>query len=291
MQERSLSLGSGRRLQLVEGGDPRGVPVIALHGTPGSRLLHPKHVEDAAAHGIRLIGYDRAGYGGSTPVPGRPVVDAATEVRAIADHLALDRVAVWGHSGGGAPALACAATLGRRIVAAASLAGVAPYPAEGLDWASGMGELNAEDFRLLVRDRAAWEKKVEKDREELLAANPEGLRTVLASLLSPVDRELLTDELARFLLLQAHEGLKHGPEGMRDDGVSQILPWGFDPASIRVPLQLWHGAGDRFVPFAHGEWLASRLPGAEVHLEADEGHVSLFVRRIPEVQRWLASKF
>jgi len=281
----------GGRLQVREEGDPEGKPVFVLHGTPGSRLMYGPHVADAAKKGLRLICYDRPGYGGSTARPGRRIVDTAAEVVAIADALRLDRFGVWGHSGGGAPALACAAVIGDRVVGSVCLSGVAPYPAEGLDWLAGTGELNEDDFRLMLRDRVAWERKSREDREVMLSWNVEQLREGFGSLLSDIDRQLLTDEVAAFLLAGSREGLRPGDEGMRDDNLSTIKPWGFDLAKIRIPVQLWHGGQDRFVPVTHGQWVAARIPNADVHLEWDQGHLSVFLRRVPLAQSWLAAKF
>ncbi len=237
-----------------------------------------------------MISYDRPGYGGSTSLPGRQVADVAADVGAIADALGVGRFGVWGHSGGGAPALACAAILGERVAGAACLSGVAPYPAEGLDWLAGMGELNVEDFQLMLRDQPAWEKKSQEDRRALLAWSPEELRNGWASLLSPVDRKAFTAELAEFLVRQLKEGLRPGAEGMVDDNLSYVLPWGFSPGDIRVPVQVWHGGEDRFVPVSHGKWLAARIPNAEAHIEPTQGHVTVLVDGVPRAQSWLASK-
>ena len=224
-------------------------------------------------------------------MPGRRVVDAAADIASIADELGIDRLAVWGHSGGGAHALACAAALGKRVVGAACLAGVAPYPAEGLDWLEGAGELNVEDFQLMLRDRAAWEAKSRKDRDELMEWNAQQLRKMWASLLSEVDQRAMTDEVANFFLSQVQEGLRPGDEGMRDDNLETVLPWGFEVSQIRVPVQVWHGGQDRFVPVSHGEWLAARIPNVDAHIEPDQGHVTVFLERVPVAQGWLASKF
>ena len=252
--------------------------------------MYQPHIDDAARNGIRLISYDRPGYGGSTSARGRRMVDTAADVAAIADFLRLPRMGVWGTSGGGAPALACAAALPGRVVAAASLAGTAPYPAEGLDYTAGMGELNVSDFQLLLRDRAAWERKCVTDRKEMLEATPEQLREGLASLLSDVDRSALTPEVEAWLNRTMREGFRSGEEGARDDGIASVSPWGFEVGSIHVPVQIWHGSEDRFVPLAHGQWLAAHVPGAEAHLLAGEGHVSLLTRRVPDAMRWIAAK-
>ena len=291
MEEHHVAMAGGRELAVVEDGDPNGRPVFSLHGSPGGRLLYGRHVADAARRQIRLIGYDRPGYGGSTARRGRTVGDTADDVAAIADALGIDRFGVWGHSGGGAPALACAARLPDRLVAAACLAGVAPYHAPGLDFTAGMGELNQQEFQAMVADPAAWEAKLDGDVQQLLRASPEEILEMWKSLLSEVDLGVVTPDLTQFLKRQGGEGLSAGSAGLRDDSLSDILPWGFDLATIRVPVQVWHGGQDRFVPFSHGQWIAAHLPRAEAHLDANEGHLTLYQNRIPDVHAWILSKF
>jgi len=291
VKEHSVPTRDGRTLRVREDGDPSGAPIFSLHGTPGSRLLYLPHVADALEHHVRLIGYDRPGYGGSTAQPDRRVAGVATDVAAIADALGIRRFGVWGHSGGGAPALACAARLPERVVAVASLAGVAPYDAPGLDHLAGMGEANVEDFKLMISDRAAWERKGDLEAEQMLHATPEELLAFLSTLLSDVDRSSLTPELGEFFTLQLREGLRNGAAGMRDDNLADYAPWGFAVSEIRVPVQIWHGGTDRFVGFPHGEWLAAHVPGAEAHLEPNGGHLTLYQQRIPAVHRWILEHF
>jgi len=218
-------------------------------------------------------------------------LDGASDVAGIADSLGLERFAVWGHSGGGKYALACAAALPGRVVAAASLSTGAPYKAEGLDWFFGMGEFNVQDFKLMLSNQSEWVKKSRQDAEVMMRASREELLQLIGSLISDADRVILTDELVGFLRAQLRDGFKAGFDGYIDDGLADAKPWGFDPISVKVPVQVWHGRQDRFVPFAHGQWLAERMPQADVHLEQDEGHLTLVVRRVPEIHRWLATKF
>ena len=291
MRDFEVVLPDGHRITAREDGDLTGSPVFSLHGTPGSRLLYPKHVDDARRRGLRLIGYDRPGYGGSTSRRGRSVGDVAGEVAAVADELGFEEFAVWGHSGGGAPALACAALLPDRVVAASCLAGVAPSDAQGFDPLEGMGQANLDEIRLMQSDLAAWEAQTAVQGEEMRHVTPEGIAEVMTTLLSDVDRKALTPGLLQFFAEQAHEAFRNGADGMRDDNLSDLRPWGFDVASIRVPTQVWHGAHDRFVPIGHGRWLAAHVPNVEAHLLPDEGHVTLYEHRIPEVHGWLSRRF
>jgi pimeloyl-ACP methyl ester carboxylesterase len=289
--DRGVTTPEGRTLLVQEGGDPRGRPVLVHGGTPNSRNLFRGHLADAERQGIRLISYDRPGYGGSTPHPGRTVADCATDVRTIADALTIERLAIWGISGGGPHALACAALLPDRLVAVASLASPAPHDAAGLDYFAGMGDMNVEDMKLMVDDPDAARAKTVTDRETMLTATPEGIRDFMQSLLSPVDAAVLTGELAEHMARNIRDGLAPGIDGWWDDGWAELQPWGFDLDAIRVPVMLWHGRHDRFVPFAHGEWLARQIPGAEAHLSEDDGHLTLWQQRIPAVHAWLLKHF
>jgi len=94
--QRTARTPDGRTLAIEEAGDPGGRPVLVHNGTPNSRHLYAPIAADAAARGLRLIGYDRPGYGGSTPQPGRTVADCAADVRAICAELGVDRLAMWG---------------------------------------------------------------------------------------------------------------------------------------------------------------------------------------------------
>lgn len=281
----------GRSLRVEEAGDPGGKPILVLHGTPGARSLYGPHVYDARVRGIRLLGYDRPGYGGSTPQPGRSVADCAADVQAIAEALGIQRLAVWGVSGGGPHALACAALLAGVVVAAASIASIAPYGAPGLDYFGGIGQENVDDTKLVLEDEAAARAKCAEDRQRLLALTLEEMAGAFPTLLSPVDAAAQTPDMTRYFWALNHEGLGPGDQGWWDDGLAHIRPWGFELGAIEVPVQLWHGRHDRFVPFQHGEWLAGQIPGVEAHLSEDDGHVTLFQQRVGDVHAWLLERF
>jgi pimeloyl-ACP methyl ester carboxylesterase len=286
--QRSIRTPDGRTLAVETGGDPAGKPVLVHMGTPNSRHLYGPNVRDAQQRGLRLICYDRPGYGGSSPMPGRAVADRAADVRAICAGLHIDRLAMWGFSGGGPHVLACAALLPDLVTAAASLASIAPFDADGLDWFEGMGQANVDDIKLFMTDEAAARAQTEKDREEMLATSADETTAALESLLSPTDKAVLHGEIAEYLTRSAQDGLALSAEGWWEDSCCLNRPWGFEFADIAVPVLLMHGREDKFVPFGHGQWLAARIPGVEARLLDEDGHLTLLENRIPEVHAWLA---
>jgi pimeloyl-ACP methyl ester carboxylesterase len=280
----------GRTLAVRETGDPDGVTVFALHGTPGCGRVLPVMSESARELGIRLLSHDRPGYGGSTRKPGRTIADVAADVAAIADQLGVGRFGVWGASGGGPHSLACAALLPDRVAAAAAIASPAPYGAEGLDYFDGMGELNAIELDIMAEGperHMAW---LQELADEMLSGSPQAVREGLATLLSPIDVEALTDELATFLYDDFVCAISNGVEGWHDESVADLGDWGFSVEDISLPVQIWHGGEDRFVPGAHGRWLADHVPEADLHFHPELGHLSLIERCVPEVQAWLAAR-
>jgi pimeloyl-ACP methyl ester carboxylesterase len=209
------------------------------------------------------------------------------DVRAIAGALGIERLAVWGYSGGGPHALACAALLPDLVSAVATFASLAPYDAPGLDYFTGMGQDNIDDFKLCLEDPQAARIKTAKDREQILQVTADALVGAWASLVSPADAAVLTGELASFMVTCLKDGLAPGDQGWWDDGVAHLAPWGFTFDAIQVPVQVWHGAHDKFVPFQHGQWLSEHIPGVDAHLTDTDGHLTLLVDRVPEVHAWL----
>jgi pimeloyl-ACP methyl ester carboxylesterase len=288
--EHLIAADGGRVLRVVESGDPDGFPVVIHHGTPGCAVPYAPHDDDAARRGIRLVAYDRPGYGGSSRHAGRTVADAANDVATIGDALGFERFATWGISGGGPHALACAALLPDRVVAAAGLASAAPFDAEGLDPLEGMGEQNVVEFQAVLEGEAAIRPLHERDAPAFVAGGPEGLREGISTLLSPVDRAALTGELAQSLYDSFAGAVASGVDGWVDDDLAFVAPWGFDVGTIRVPVLLRQGVQDLFVPPAHAEWLAAHIPGVDARLTPEDGHLTVFANRVPEVHAWLLER-
>jgi pimeloyl-ACP methyl ester carboxylesterase len=201
--------------------------------------------------GVRLITFDRPGYGESDRQQFRQVADVVPDVEAIADALEIDQFAVLGRSGGSPHALACAALLPDRVTRAGILMSLAPWAADGLDWFAGMSDSNADEFRqastepeelTAVLVRIAAETKV----------SPASHVTHLGPGLPESDQRMLGDACLRELLVQNFaEALRDSADGWIDDSLAFCSPWGFEPADIKVPVLVWHGQDDVFSPVAH----------------------------------------
>lgn len=264
MNEVDLALPDGRTLHAYDTGE--GDQVVFWHhgtpnvGTPPEPLFTP---------GVRWLSLDRPGYGGSTPLPERDVASVAADVAAVADAFGVDRFAVLGHSGGGPHALACAALLPGRVTAVASGAGLAPVDAAGLDWFVGMGPNSTLPAAAAGREaRAAFS----ADDVDFTQADWATLKGPW-SWFGPV----------------VAAALANGADADVDDDLAYARPWGFDPAAIAVPALLVHGAEDLVVPAAHSEWLAGRIPDAELWLRPGEGHLSV-LRDGAAIVDWLVSR-
>jgi pimeloyl-ACP methyl ester carboxylesterase len=231
------------------------------------------------SRGLRLVTTSRPGYGTSSPQAGRQVVDVVADMGAVLDEIGASRCVVAGWSGGGPHALACAA----RLPAAAGvlvIAGVAPYEADGLDWMAGMGEDNVTEFSATLKGEAELRPHLVAERESLKDATAQDLIAGLETLLPEVDRAVLTGEFGEDMAASFTEAVGAGVEGWLEDDLAFARPWGFDLAEISVPTMIWQGSVDLMVPFAHGQWLASHVPGAIVHLEDGEGHLSVGIGAI-----------
>lgn len=280
----------GRALRVWTAGVEGGTPILVHHGTPGSGILYGPWMMDALDRGITLIGYDRPGYGASTRHAGRSIGDVVADVRTIAAALGIDRLLTWGISGGGPHALACAALAPDLVAAAACLAGPAPFGAEGLDWMAGTGEANIIEDNAAIAGEAVLRPLVTEEAAVMVAGGVDGLRETLATLLSPVDAAALDGALADFLVEATKAGIGRSVDGWIDDDLAFVKPWGFDVATIPVPVLLVQGEQDQFVPVSHFEWLSASLPDAETRRSPDEGHLSLLEHAVTEVHDWLLAR-
>ena len=267
----------GRSLDLYLAG-PRDGHVLLFHaGTPSAPLPYQPAIDLMAERGLRYVAFSRAGYGSSSRRAGRSVADVVDDARVVLDHVGADRALTIGWSGGGPHALACGALLPDRIRAVAAIASVAPYPADGLDYLADTGAENIEEFNAALEGPEALIAFKERNWPIFREVTADQIAEAFGDLIDDVDRGSLTGEFAEFIAASVREALRESYWGWFDDDMAMIQPWGFELASIGVPVHVWQGRHDRMVPYAHGEWLAAHIPTAVPHLYDEHGHLSLAV--------------
>lgn len=278
-----VELSDGRVLEALSEGDRAGLLLVFHHGSPGAAVPFAAFDRAADQRGIRLVTYSRPGFGGSTRHEGRCVADCVADVEALADAFGAERFVTVGWSGGGPHALACAARLPERVMAAATIAGVAPYDAAGLDWTAGMGEDNQVEYPLAAKDPEAHLEWLRPQAEGMATVRPEDIVAALRTIISDVDEVSLTGELGEVLADSFHAAFRNGLWGWRDDDLAFVRPWGFDLSEIAVPVTIWQGRHDLMVPFSHGEWLLEHITTARSGLRPEHGHLSLAIGSIGEI--------
>ena len=273
--ETDIELSDGRVLHAYDTGSADGhdLTVMWHHGTPNIGSPPAPLFPASERLGIRWVSYDRPSYGRSTPQPGRTVGSAAEHAEAVADGLGIGRFAVMGHSGGGPHALACGALLADRVLSVVSGSGLAPFGAEGLDFFAGMAVGGKASLLAATQGRAA------KAAYEA-APNDSDIGFISA------DYRALGGDWSWFGPIVS-AAISAGPDGLIDDDLAYVAPWGFDPALVTAPLLLIHGERDGMVPCSHGKWLAGHCPTASLRLYPDDGHISV-LNHAESALEWLA---
>jgi len=284
-QRITVEADAGRVLDVLVGGPEDALPLVFHTGTPSGLVWYSPLAEAATARGLRTVLYARPGYGGSTPQPGRLVADAAADVDRILERIGADEFVTAGWSGGGPHALACAALLPVRCLAAATIAGVAPSDSPGLDWMAGMAEENHEEFRAALAGEADLTAFLDAAAGSLREISAAEVSVGLGGLVSETDKAALNGEFADYLAAAMRAALTPGIDGWRDDDLAFTRDWGvsLDALGHATPVAIWQGDQDRMVPGAHGAWLAANIPLARARIRAGEGHLTLMINRIGEI--------
>jgi pimeloyl-ACP methyl ester carboxylesterase len=275
VSERDVTLADGRIVHAFDTGPDSGasgLTVLWHHGSPQTGLLPDPLREAAADRGIRLLSYGRPSYGGSSPHPGRSIGSAAGDVAQILGASGVDRFATMGYSGGAPHALACAALLPDRVIAAVTVPGPVPYTTD-FDWYDGMVAPQGPRAAAQGREaRARYAGTEEFDENSFTAADYDALAGAWASLGADAGR-----------------AGQAGPDGLIDDDVALVSPWGFDVTRIETPVLLVHGGEDRVIPASHSDWLVRRLPAAELWFRPRDGHISV-LHAVPVALDWLLAQ-
>lgn len=278
-----IRMPDGRNIDMLTTGPEDGFPLVVHEGTPTGLVVNTKVAAAARDRGLRFVLAARPGYEGSTPRPGRRVADVAADMAVVLDALGAGEFVSIGMSGGGPHTLACAALLPGRCLAAASIAGVAPYGAEGLDFLAGMGPENVEELGLAIKGAEALTPYLEHLAGMLREITGDQVAEALGGLISGADAAVLTGEFADELAASCRASVSEGIAGWRDDDLAFTVDWGFSLGALAGRAAIWQGDQDRMVPFAHGQWLAAHVPGARVHLEQGAGHLTMTATAIDRI--------
>lgn len=285
---RSVAQPDGRVVRVLESGALDGSPVLVFHPTPSSRLFVRQHADAALRTGVRLVGFSRPGYGGSTmTAPGLRVV--AEDAVRVADAVGLERFAVLGFSGGTPFAAATATLFPDRVRAAGLCAVVAPWQEvddRGVEFDDDLArlvELSAADLEAAVdgmRTRGA------REYADWLALSDDDLAARLVADAEPPDDAVLTPLLAmgqaitlRDAFDQDDDEADYGPpvyDGYAFDELAFGRPWDVDVGDLTVPTWIWQGASDVVTPLDHVRWYAAHIPHASMVIREDRGHLGSF---------------
>jgi pimeloyl-ACP methyl ester carboxylesterase len=276
-----LKLTDGRQLGYAEFGAADGRPLFYFHGFPGSRLEAELLAPLALELGIRVIAMDRPGLGLSDFQRDRTFSDWPSDVTALADHLRFQSFNVFGISGGGPYAMACAALLGNRVESTAIAGSVAPLDTLCVRRAmDAMKRYGSQVIRF-----APWLSfPIYRAFRRRLLRNPDLVFRNMKRVMPPPDTDVLDDPLVETTLRRSFlESVRTGSEGGARELVLYCRAWDFDPARIASTVHLWHGEKDAIIPVAMGRYLASVLPDCRSTFLEQEGHYSLPVRHARDI--------
>jgi pimeloyl-ACP methyl ester carboxylesterase len=278
----------GRTLEVMVADRREGLPLVFHNGLPSAVVPYPPFDEAAESNDMYVVTYSRPGYGASTPWPedrDPQIADDVADTRLILDTLGIEEFVTLGWSGGGPRALATAALMPDRCLAAASLAGVAPVGEGGMSreaWVQDMGPENVRDFDAAVAGREVLRPVMAAEVEEFKDVTRDDIVAAFGQLVTEVDAAALTGEFAEYVASDFRRSVENGMAGIFEDTLMVTRPWGFDLGSIPVPVAVWQGRHDAMVPYGHGQWLAENVSGAQARLFEDEGHLTL-VRQLPAI--------
>lgn len=274
-------LRDGRKLDLLDNHHQSETAVLFHHGTPGNSTSWRGWIDALADNRMRAIAVSRPGYSSSDRRPGRRVVDVQEDLTQILDEFEIKRFVSIGWSGGGPHALAT--TLDKRCAGVISLAGVGMFGQPDLDFLSGMGPENIDEFGVALKGEAALRAWMLVHAVGMQQVTGGQLREAFGGLIGESDIEVLAGGFADDMAAEMRRALSHGFNGWIDDDLAFVQDWGFDLGEIGVPVHLWQGDDDFMVPHSHSRWLSSKIPEAQLTFVPRTGHISLLVKHRDEI--------
>lgn len=277
-----FELRDGRTMAARIIGPEYGVPILTLHGSPGSRLGPHVGRTALAELGVRLIAPDRPGYGLSDPNEGRTIADTARDIGEVMDQLGVDRFEAIGHSGGSPYVLGSVALHAARIGGAVAFASLAPKEAP-IDWTRGMTadnkrkhEAAIQSYEEIIADVRRHAIEMEEDPNHMIDTLWPDLK---ASDKAALIAELPEERTRRDIILAQQEGLRQGGIGWAEDTRALHMDWGVDLQDATSRIMLWHGEKDPFASPDHSRWLAERLPNASLTIDPHASHMTSYLHK------------
>lgn len=265
------NLPDNRRLAYCTYGDPTGYPIFYAHGSPGCRIEGELFHEAAKWHGFRLIATDRPGFGRSSKLNKRALLDYPADLKSLADELRLDDFGVIGWSGGGAPTIACGSALPNRVrvaIVIGSYTNFGEFP-EGRQMlpkadqlAFRLGEIHPVFMRFFFKLLQLY-----------LQVSPVGYINSVLKAACEMDRQLFSDEnLQHLFLADQQEALVQGVAGLTQDAQIQYQDWDYQLDSVKTRLHIFQGGQDHYVPSEFAEHLSQAVPESVLHFYPEQGH-------------------
>jgi len=269
-----VRLPDGRRVDVWQGGDPHGTPLVFFHGTPGGRLQAALGDGAASRAGVRLVAFSRPGYGGSTDGP-TTLTSVGTDAGSVADVLGIDAFAVLGVSGGGPYAVAAAAVLPERVRVVGVVAGVGPLleldPSAAADPAVRAALAGDLDTAVALQDRAMT--------DDTRGSGSATVPLPVGGFVSPEILEPWTGS--------GRPGVP-SYRGASRDVLAFTAGWDVDLGDVRAPVHLWYGDRDRTIGLEHGQWLHAHLPTSRLVVREGAGHLATLMAHWADVLTDLA---
>ena len=260
----TCTLADGRTLAYAVVGPEDGTPVVAHHGTPGSRLFASLLADAASTEGVRLLVPDRPGYGRSSPPPDDwDRRDWRGDLATLLDAESAERCGVVGFSGGGPFALAAATS--DRVRRVGLVSAVVPPADVGL----------VRLARVPLAVRALF-------RLSRAYASVAGPSAVVGQY---TDRSV-SEAVSRAVADDFREALRQGAAAVARENRWFGNEWtGIDRPS--VPVRAWHGTRDGNAPVEAVRAFADECDATLATAETD--HLGTLLDRRGEVLRWAGS--
>ncbi|CAI9098070.1 OLC1v1034631C1 [Oldenlandia corymbosa var. corymbosa] len=279
--------------------------LLQFQGIPGVKMALLEEF------GVRLVTYDRPGFGESDPDPGRNLSSSALDMLNLAEAIGIkDKFWILGHSDGAIHAWAALNFIPHKIAGAGMIAPM----------------VNPYDSSMTKEEMSrAWEKWTRRRRwmyhlarrshkllnyfysRKYLSGKHGQIDNWLSLSLGEKDTELIRSPVfEEFWRRNVEESLRQGSmKPFIEEAALQVSDWGFSPNDLRVrekcpsksffqwldflsgpaectltgflgPIHIWQGTDDLVVSPSVTDFVGRTLPSASIHKLPDEGHFSYF---------------